>query len=271
MLQNPRCSIAVLTVAMVALHHLRADDGPLGRELLAPIREATRDLAREVEYLQDVIAQQQRGEKDRTLYGQADSVLAGIAEFQKSLKPETTRERLYKAFDELDRKLHEFLKAVQALGPEQRLLQRLAERISAADEQMHYVLSAQDRSESRAAQIVERQTRALVTAARFLDKTAAYTLGTVQARGILVADLHKLAEVTERFQKGLSGADRPHLRKDFVAVNQAWERAIRGLQELKAGENMGLLRAAGELDRLHERLFRLLGMEGDRPQLIILT
>jgi len=34
---------------------------------------------------------------------------------------------------------------------------------------------------------------------------------------------------------------------------------------------MHLLRAAGQFDRLHERLYRLLGVEGERPQLIIRT
>ena len=87
-----------------------------------------------------------------------------------------------------------------------------------------------------------------------------------------MGDLHKLAEAAEQFQKVLaSGADRPRLVKEFAAVDQAWERAIRGLQELKAGDNMRLLRAVGQLDRLHERLYRLLDMKGERPQLIIRT
>jgi len=54
-------------------------------------------------------------------------------------------------------------------------------------------------------------------------------------------------------------------------MNKAWEQAIRGMQDLKASENLHLLRAAGQFDRVHERLYRLLGMEGERPQLIIRT
>ena len=271
MFATSRFLVAVLTVAMVALTQARADERPLGREHLASIQEATRDLAREVEFLQDIVAEQS-GKKGQTLYRQADAMLADIVDFQKSLKPESTRERLYKSFDELDGKLHKILKAVQALGPEQRLLQRSAARVSAADEHLHFALSAQDGSEGRAKQVLERQTRALVTAARQVDNMAEYSLGTVQGRGVLVGDLHKLAEAAEHFQKELaSQTDRAHLRKEFAAVNQAWARAIRGLKALKAGDNMRLLRAVDQLDRLHERLYRLLDMKGDRPQLIIST
>jgi len=267
----PRLLFAALTLVMLARAHAHADDQPLGREDLVSIQEATRDLAREVEYLQDFIVETS-GPKERDLYRQADAVLAIIVSFQESLKPKASREGLNKAFDELDRKVHVFLKAVSALGPEHRLLQRAATRVGAADDHLHYVLSAPGDSEVRAKQVLERETRTLVTAAQHLNKTARYTLGAVPGQAVLVGDLRKLAESAERFQKGLaSGADRPQLRKDFAALNKAWEQAIRGMRDLQASENSHLLRAAGQLDRVHGLLSRLLGMEGERPQLIIRT
>jgi len=54
-------------------------------------------------------------------------------------------------------------------------------------------------------------------------------------------------------------------------VNQAWERVTQGMRNVKAGEHMHLLRAVCRFDRLHERLYRLLGIEGERPQFIIRT
>lgn len=259
------------TLAVVSPAPASADDRVPSREELASIQEATRDLAREVEYLQDIVSEQD-GEKERALYRQADAVLAVVEAFQKSLKPETTREHIYNAFDEQDRKLHELLKAVQGLGPEQRLLKRGAAKVRAADDQLHYVLFVGDTSEARTKQVQERLTRSLLDAAQQLDKTGRYSLGAVQGRGVLVGDLHKLAEDAEQFQVGLAaGKDRAQLRKDFAAVNQAWERAIQGMQNLRAGDHMHLLRAAGKFDRLHERLFRLLGIAGERPQFIIRT
>jgi hypothetical protein len=271
MFATPRSLFVTVMVAMIAPTHAHADDRPLGRAHLASIQEATRDLAREVEFLQDIVAEQS-GKQGPTLYRQADAVLADIVAFQKSLIAPTPRERLDKAFDKLDGKLHEFLKAVQALGPEQRPLQRAAGRVSVADEELHFALAAQDSLESRAKQLLERQTRAMVTVARHLDETAGYTGGTGPGRNVLLEDLHKLAEATEQFQKGLAaGKDRPQLRKDFAAVDQAWEQAARGFQGLQPGDNMRLIRAAGQLDRIHERLYRLLGIEGERHQLILRT
>lgn len=204
----PRYLLAALTAALLAPAHARADDRAPTREELASIQEATRNLTREVEYLQDVV-EEQGDEKERGLYRQADVVLAGVEAFRKSLKPATTRERLYKEFDERDPKLHELLKSVQGLGPEQRLLKRAAAKVRAADDQLHYALFVGDTSEARTKQVLERQTHSFLDAAQQLDKTGAYSLGAVQGRGVLVGDLHKLAEEAEQFQKGLAaGNDR---------------------------------------------------------------
>lgn len=271
MFTTPRYLLAVLTVTMVALAQASADDRPLGREDLASVQDATRDLAREVEYLQDIIVEL-RGNQVRALYGQADALLAGIEDFEQSVKPEATREHLEQEFETLDGNVHEFLKAVQDLGPEQRVLQRASARVGVADDQMHFALFAQGASGGKANQILERQARTLMIAARQLDKTAEYALASVPGKDVLVGDLHKLAEAAEKFQTKLaSETDLPKLRKDFAALNQAWAMATRGIGRLTLRENSHLLRSAGQLDRAHERLYRLLGVEGERPQLIIRT
>lgn len=271
MFRTSRYLLAVLTVTMVALAQASADDRALSGEDLASVQEATRDLAREVEYLQDILVEL-RGTKVRPLYGQADAILAGIEDFLKSLKPDASCERLEKAFESLDGKVHKFLKVVQDLGPENRVLLRSAARVGIADEQLHFALFAPDALEGKSNQILERQIRALVIAAQQLDKTADYTLGTIQGKGVLMRDLHKLVEAAELFQQKLaSETDRPKLRNDFAALNQAWETATRGIGELTLRENSHLLRSAGQVDRAHERLYRLLDVKGERPQLIIRT
>ncbi len=271
MLTTPRYLLTVVTVTMVALAQTSADDRALGREDLASVQDATRDLAREVEYLQDIIVEL-RGKKELTLYGQADALLAGIEDFEKSVKPQVTLDRLEKEFETLDGNLHRFLEAVQNLGPEHRILQRAAARVGAADDQMHFALFASGASGGKANQILERQARVLMVAARQLDKTAEYALGSVPGKAVLLGDLHKLAAAAEQFQKKLaSETDRSKLRKEFAALNQAWAMATRGIGNLSLRENSHLLRSAGQLDRAHERLYRLLGVDGERPQLIIRT
>lgn len=266
-----RYLFAVMTVTMIALAQASADDRSLSREDLAAVQEASRDLAREVEYLQDVFVEL-RGTKERPLYGQADALLASIEDFQKSLMTKASCDRLEKAFESLDGMVHKLLKAVQDLGPGDRVLQRSAARVGIADEQLHFTLYAPGALEGKANQILQRQIRVLVITAQQLDKTAEYTLGTVPGNAVVVGDLHKLVEAAEQFQIKLAiETDRAKLRKDFAELNHAWERATRGIAELTLKENSHLLRSATQLDRAHERLHRLLGVEGERPQLIIRT
>jgi len=267
----PHYLLAALATAVVMPAHARADDKAPTREELASIQEATRELDREVESLQDILAELD-GEKERTVYRLADAVLTEVEGFQKFLKPDISRDRLYKAFDELDRKLQGLLKAAKERGPEQRLLRRPAVKVRSATDHLHYAVSVGDTSESRTKQVMERQTQGLVDAAQDLDKAAENSLSAIPGRTVLAGDLHKLAEATEHFHKGLAaGQDRAELRKQFAAVNEAWERAIQGMKNLKAGDHMYLLRAAGRFDRLHERVYRVLGIKGERPQLIIRT
>jgi len=267
----PHYLLAALAMAVVIPAHARADDKAPNREELASIQEATRELDLELESLQDILAELD-GQNERTVYRLADAVLTDVESFQKSLQPGISRERMHKAFDELDRKLQGLLKAVKELGPEQSLLRRPAVRVRSKIDHLHYAVLVGDTSEIRTKQVFERQTEGLADAARDLDKTAGYSLGAIQGQAVLAADLHKLAEATEQFHKVLAaGRDPAQLRKEFAAVNQAWGRAIQGMQNLKVGEHMHLLRAAGRFDRLHERVYRLLGIEGERPQLIIRT
>jgi len=267
----PHYLLTVLAMAVVMPAHARADDKTPTRKELASIQEATRELDREVESLQDILAELD-GMKERTVYRLADAVLTDVEGFQKFLKLESSREGLYTAFDELDRKLQGLLKAVKELGPEQRILRRPAVKVRSATDHLHYSISLGDTSESRTKQVLERQTQGLVDAARDLDKTAEYSLGAIPGRTVLAGDLHNLAEATEQFHKGLAaGQERAQLRKEFAAVNEAWERATQGMRNLKAGDHMHLLRAAGRFDRLHERVYRVLGIEGERPQLMIRT
>lgn len=262
----------VVFLAVGAPFLARGEERPLEKEGLAPIQEAVRELAREVGYLQEDIVSELTAQKERTLYRHADIVLGEIDQFQRVLKPGIFREELYKQFDGLEQKLHELIKMVDALGMEQRLLQRSAARVAAADEQLHEALAAPEGTDIQMRRELEWQSLTLARTAKQLDRAAQYALGTAQDRAVLVGDLHKLAEATERFQKSLAGgSDRAQLQQDFTAVNQAWERVTRGLQDLAPRENVYLLRTADQVERLHERLFRLLGLKGERPRLTIKT
>jgi hypothetical protein len=244
----------------------------VSEQYLAEVRKTVEQLTRDLELFQGTVIDELSGKQQRDLYRQADAVLDESAAFQQSLKTGGSRDELYRRFDQMDAKLHALIEAVRALGTGQRALQRAATYVQAADDQLHFALSAGDTSEARTRQVVERQARALTAAAHELKQAASYALGGVPGRGALVGDVTKLAEAAEAFQKGLGGpADRKGMQESFAEVNAAWERVIQGLNGLPPHENVYLLRSAFRVDRFHERLYRLLGLKGDRPQLSIRT
>jgi hypothetical protein len=261
-----------ITSALLVGPSLYGQEGQKKPEGLTAMQEAARELAHEIQYLQEDIVTELGTQKERTLYRETDAILADLERFQRTLKPGTAREPLYKQFDALDQRLHKLLEGIRALGAERRLLQRSAERVEAADEVLHHAVFELDTSAARKAQSLERQARILVTTAQQLNKTAAYALGAAPGRGVLVADLRTFAAESERFQKSVANrANRELLQKEFTAVNDAWKRVIQAFQDLPPTENVYLLHSATQVDHTLEHLFRLLGLDGKRPRLIIRT
>jgi hypothetical protein len=261
---------------LAPLTRAAADEQPaqakVEQEYLSNIQEAARQLARGVEYLQDDIIADLGEQKERSLYVKTDAVLAALGSFQAALKPGVSRAQLYKDFEPLELKLEKLLTDVDALDSRERVLHRDAGRVRAAEEQLHYSLSAGDVTTDRMKQVMERQARALAVAARDLDRVAQYALEGAPAESALPADTRKFAQAAEQFQKGLATTqDRDLLRKNFKAVSQAWERVIQDLKALKPGGNIYLLRRADRVDQLYERLYRALGIPGERPKLILRT
>jgi exonuclease VII large subunit len=265
-------SFCVITSALFAGPGLYGQESQKKPEDLSAMQEAARELSREIQFMQEDIVTELGTQKERTLYRETDAILADLERFQKMLKPGTARESLYKQFDALDQRLHKLISAVRALGPEQRLLRRSVERVAAADEVLHHAVTELDTSAARKVQSIDRQARILVTAAQQLNKTAAYALGAVPGRGVLIADLRTFAAETERFQKSVANrANQELLQREFTAVNDAWKRAIQALQDLPPAENVHLLHSATQVDHSLEHLFQLLGLDGKRPRLIIRT
>ncbi len=246
--------------------------GQFKEENLAPARDAARQLVHDLEQLQDTVLAELKGDKVRKLYKQIDHALGEAVSFQQALKTGAAREEVYKSFDDMDHTLHDVIEGVRALGEDQRALRRSADYLQATDDQLHFLLSAGDTSEARTVQVVQRQARAMTEAAEELARTAKAVLADSPGQGVLVADMGKLAEATEKFQRGVPGKpDREELRKAFADVNHAWERVSQGLKNVPPQENVFLLRGAVRLDELLGRMHKLLGIQGERPGFSVRT
>ena len=269
-LRRPPC--LALAVVLLAVGRGAGQDGRKNSDERAAIRSAIQALAHQVEDLQDDFVESLTDQKDRALYRQADDVLADLVQLEQALADGGSRAELSRKFGALDRRVQELLKAVQILGAKGRGLHRAAARVEAAGDQLYDTLSNGAGPAEPTPQDLERQARALANAARQLDRAARYALGGVPGREVLLLDVRGVAEAAEQFQKTAGGnADRGERRKEFAAVNQAWERAVRGVQKLSVREHVHLQRLAGRVDRLHARLFERLGLEGPRPRLILRT
>jgi len=274
-MSNPNRTLlfaSAIFLAVPVLARSAEKDADLSKEYLTIVQTETRYLIRGLERLQETIIESATFQKDRTLYRRADEVLSLLTDFERSLKEGTSRAKLYTQFAELDARLHDLLDAVQKQGKDHRALQREANRVESVDEELHFALSAGDSSAERVQQVFKRQARRLLSAAKDLDETAQYAL-LKQADQASPGDFHKLVEAAARFEKSaVAGAGREQLRKDFQEVDRAWLRVIEVLKLIKPRENLYLLRMASQMDHIHERLYRLLGLkEKERPRLSIST
>jgi hypothetical protein len=227
-------------------------------------------LMRALENLQEAIVQDLSGGKERSLYRKADAALKRAEIFRRALKENVTREQLWKAYDELDARIQELLKAAEALGADARALRREAARVDAAEEELQYTLSAGNAPLPRKQGVLKRQARRLLTDARELERTAQYALS---SRGAASAgDFRRFVEAVAALQKGVeAGASPEQLRKDYDKVGAAWLKAVAVVRQLKASENLYLLRVAARTDRALARMHVLLGIPGKRPGLILQT
>jgi hypothetical protein len=264
----------VVAILITPLAGARAQQPPPARETLylASALADANTLLRSLEYLEQDLIEELSGRKERTLYRQAEAALGAAEAFRRALKPEVSREKRFEAFDEMDRKVHGLLKGVRALGAKERALQRAADRVQAADEQLHYTLFGSDLARARPGQVLHRQGEALVLATRDLERVARYALGATPGRGVLEAELSKLHKAALAFtERAERAAERKDLRRDFAEVDRLWERVSQQMRQLPPREHYYLLRSAGRVDQLHERLHRLLGIEGKRSGLVVPT
>jgi hypothetical protein len=235
---------------------------------LTSVQAALSQLADEVERFQQTLITEPGGAAEKTLFRQVDSVLGEVVAFQKALKVKPARAEVYKRFDELDVHCAALYKAMEAVEKDQAKLDRSLQYLRAASEYLHFAVSDGDVSDARKQQIIERQARALAVGMRELVKAAKFALAETTGREVLISDLQNLLQAAEAFSKNASGSD---VADRFKIVNQSWEKVVPGLSKLPPRENVFLLRAAVRIDQLHERLYTLLGIKGERPRLVIPT
>jgi hypothetical protein len=243
-------------------------DKPLSRPYLEGVRAEIQHLRAETIRLQDDVVHHPAAQKDRDLYRFSESALAAIARFEKTVKPEARSAELLKQYGDLDNHVHTLIAVVHKATPHGVALQRAADRVHVANEELYYVLANGDRK--HLGQLIKRQGIVFVGATADLQRAAKFTFDDIAGRATVIDDVAQLTIAAERFEKSLSNeADLKQRQADFADVNKAWTRVVHGLGLLKPAENFHLLRSAGQVDRVHERMYRLLDIKGKRPSLSV--
>lgn len=261
----------LLALALTAAAGRVSAEGDRPEALREAAQRQARELARAVEQLQEAIIDELGGREERDLYRKADALLAVIDEFRGTLEEAADRDRLATRFATMDEQTHELLEAIEALGDGGRGLRREAARVRRADEELHFTLAAKDATPERAGLVLKRQSRQLTSATRELERTVQYAL--LKRPGqVAPTDFRRLVEAANRLARSAEAGARPEqLRKEFDALNTAWEGAVQTLRLIKPQENFYLIRHASRVDRLHERLHQLLGVKAERARLTIST
>ncbi len=259
--------LALPLLTLLTMQPAGQADKPLSKPFVDGVRAEAHKLLVDVERLQEEVIFDPATQKDRDLYKLTDEAIAAVVQFERTLKSASGQERLLKQLDELDGKLRQLVAVVRKAAPDVRIMQRTADHVDRANEELYYALASGD--SKRAGQITERQAHTFTGATRDLEHTARYALGGgVADRAVLIDNAANLAIAAERFEKSLQNkGDRQQRQGDFADVDKAWVRTVSGLGLLKPAEYVHLLRSAARVDRLHERMYRLLEIKGTRPSL----
>jgi hypothetical protein len=264
------CSLAWLI--LMSLGGVRASgEEAVPSAKLAQIREASRELARDVEYLQDALVSDAAGPKEREAYRKVDALRDRVDAFLGVLKSGISQADLDRRFDQMDEELEAVLAMIPDLAARDSALDRAARYARASEAHLEYLLA--DGVPARRDRAVTKQAASLAEAAAALHRAATHNLDDDSpSRVVLLADLQAFRGAADEFLRQLTGKSAVKDPKQaFRAVHQAWSKVVLQVKRLPAQAAASLARTASRVDRLHERLFRLLQIEGDRPGLTVPT
>jgi hypothetical protein len=250
----------------------RAQSGPAssgGDGYRAAIQTAAGELGRQMDLLQDVIADEPSARQGRGLWKLSDNVNTFLASLKQQLRSGAARADLYQAFDRLDGPLQQMLGDINALGPQERALKRAAARVRAAGLDLHFAVFGGDGGGARRCQVLARQALALRGAVVNLERVAQYLLQGEDSWTDLQADFRNLRRATAGFQRmAEEKADPKQLQASFARLKQAWAELAVDFQLLPSNSGLLLQNYATRLDSIYGRLYGLMGLKGYRPSLV---
>lgn len=274
-MKSPTMCLVALTVALGTGGMLPADD-PLRRDDRIARRDAVdydRDrmqqlqhwadkLASELEYVMEDISH--RNGASRELYQQVDAAMHEVTRFQRSLRPDSSRENVYRDFQQMDKQIRLLLESSQ-FTKDPALRARIA-RVGYADQQLHQAMSHGDVSETVRTDSLVRQSRALVMESRQLAEAARTALADHRRGEQLLGAITQFAAEAEHFDSAVEkNASLKHVQRDFSALDTSWQNVVNLINNFD--RNTYLFRRAERVNTLHNQLHTLLEAQTPRMPL----
>ena len=248
----------VLVVALTGPAHAQ---GRLDGNYYGSVREWSRRLVNDLEYLQQDISYEVKGPGGRQLADLANATYQSAVHFNRGLRNDVAREHLYRDFQQLDAHLHKLLRAVRDVGPAGSSLQRAAQRVHYSDQQLHYALSAGDDTPDRGRDVLGRQTDVLVhQAAEYIRVMDWATMGS--GAGARLRDAARaFSDAARRLERAEDRSVDPNrLRQDFVRVADAWREVVNALNAPEASPGQYLRTKTMEVHETVEHIRQRLNM-----------
>lgn len=275
-MKSLKMCLAMLTLALAAGRDLPADE-PLRRDDRIARRgdgtEYDRDrmqllhqwadkLASELEYVMEDLSH--RNGASRELYQQVDAAMHEVARFQRALRPDSTREHVYRDFQQMDKQIRLLMESSQFTN-DPALRSRIA-RVGYADQQLHQAMSHGDVSETVRSDALARQARALARESRQLAEAARTALAEHRRAEPLLGVINQFAEEAAHFDQVVEkNASPKHVLRDFATLDQSWQNVV--VQINQSGRNAYLFRRTERVNTIHNQLHTLLEAQTARTPL----
>jgi hypothetical protein len=255
-------SWAMLTVAADA-----SQPGPpaAGDADYRPITAAAHELERQLDFMLRALATIPGPPKGRGLYKDLNLVHADLTVFQQKVQKKTSREDLRVAYDKMEERLGSFLEEVEAFEKWDKAIRLVARRARAADSDLHFALFGGDPAMSRGAQALYRHTLAARARLEGLEDELRYLFQGAQSLQLWLPDLKATRGALAEFQRlQKAQAERAELQKQFKDLDGIWEKLVERFKALPERNYLRLLSDAAHVDRVLDRLARLIGIVGRR-------
>jgi hypothetical protein len=245
----------------------QAQEPARGPEYWDSVSAAARELARALNTFQDVFLTDSAPIQGRGLFKQSGQIQYALIYFRQQLGRKVSRPELYVAYDKVHREVKGLLDIIGGLEKWDSGLRLAALRVQSADHDLHFAMSAGDTSAPQIANVVYRQTLALLDRIEKLKRTVRWVYEERPPLKAWTADLAELRRGVVGFQQ-LQQKKAPveDLRKQLQQAGTVLDRILQRYRD--AGDDQYILQSAvAQVDQGFARLARLFGLKDRRAPL----